>query len=237
MSNIRQIIKKPQVKSLWNNKKEVATKPNKHREKRNGGVTRNNWLQSLKAILFLGNKRSLQSPDPTVAEARYRTEQTNQLQDFRSQKRTLLLPYFCTSLTPEAVSYTYITNFNLLSPPYSIQCITFFLYINHDKYDIKSPPLDQEQDFDRTYLQNPNCRTYITAHKTCNRKSSGNRERTIITSTSNNIIREGCETISNRCSDRKYKKRQNSTNKQIIDLSRRFFWNTNSPVLNSYSNR
>jgi hypothetical protein len=71
----------------------------------------------------------------------------------------------------------------------------------------------------------------------CNRKSSGNRERTIITSTSNNIIREGCETISNRCSDRKYKKRQNSTNKQIMDLSRRFFWNTNSPVLNSYSNR
>ena len=87
MSNIRQIIKKPQVKSLWNNKKEVATKPNKHRKKRNGGVTRNNWLQSLKATLFLGHKRSLQSPDPTVAEARYRTEQTNQLQDFRSQKK------------------------------------------------------------------------------------------------------------------------------------------------------
>ena len=88
---------------------------------------------------------------------------------------------------------------------------------------LKAPPLDQEQDFDRTYLQNPNCRTYITAHKTCNRKSSGNRERTIITSTSNNIIREGCETISNRCSDRKYKKRQNSTNKQIMKLITTFF--------------
>ena len=91
---------------------------------------------------------------------------------------------------------------------------------------VRPPPLDQEQDFDRTYLQNPNLRTYIPAHKTCNRKTSGSRGRTIITPTFNYLLREGCEPISSRCSDRKYEKRQSSTNKQIISLPRRFSWNT-----------
>ena len=60
----------------------------------------------------------------------------------------------------------------------------------------------------------------------CNRKTSGSRGRTIITSTFDHLLREGCEPISNRCSVRKYENRQSSTSKQIISLPRRFSWNT-----------
>ena len=88
---------------------------------------------------------------------------------------------------------------------------------------VKPPPLDQEQDFSRTYLQNPNHRTYIPAHKTCNRKTSESRGRTITTSVFNYLLRRGCEPVFSRCSDRKYEKRQSSTSKQIMKLITTFF--------------
>ena len=131
---------------------------------------------------------------------------------------------------PYLHSFLLISNTRSFCPPFLrvlTQILSYSLvrlYIPFYKYAYisKPPPLDQEQDFSRTYLQNPNHRTYIPAHKTCNRKTSGSRGRTIITSTFNYLLREGCEPISNRCSDRKYEKRQSSTSKQIISLPRRF---------------
>ena len=59
--------------------------------------------------------------------------------------------------------------------------------------------------------------------KQCNRKTSESRGRTITTSVFNYLLRRGCEPVFNRCSDRKYEKRQNSTNKQIMKLITTFF--------------
>ena len=69
----------------------------------------------------------------------------------------------------------------------------------------------------------------------CNISTSGSRGRTITTPTSNLLLVEVARWASNWHSDQKCRKRQNSTNKQTVKLSR-FSRNKKSSVLISTSN-